>query len=49
MPLKANILMEKYHVPEGRELGKKLKAIEDVWTNNDFQISTEEIQKIVSN
>ncbi|MDB9831933.1 CCA tRNA nucleotidyltransferase [Candidatus Pelagibacter sp.] len=49
MPLKANILMEKYRVPEGRELGKKLKAIEEVWSNNNFQISEKEIQKIVSN
>jgi tRNA nucleotidyltransferase/poly(A) polymerase len=48
MPVKANILMEKYHVPEGRELGKKLKAIEAVWTDNNFQISEKEIQKIVS-
>jgi poly(A) polymerase len=49
MPVKANILMEKYHIPEGRELGKKLKIIEAVWTNNNFQISEKEIQKIVSN
>ena len=49
MPLKANILMEKYQVPEGKELGKKLKAIEEVWANNNFNISENEIQKIVSN
>ena len=49
MPLKANTLMEKYHVLEGRKLGKKLKAIEEVWANNNFQISEKEIQKIVSN
>ena len=49
MPLKANILMEKYQVPEGKELGKKLKAIEEVWANNNFNISEKEIQKIVSN
>ena len=49
MPLKANTLIEKYHVPEGKELGKKLKAIEEVWTNNNFHISEKEIQKIVSN
>ena len=30
MPLKANILLEKYQVTEGKELGKKLKAIEKV-------------------
>ena len=49
MPLKANMLMEKYRVPEGKELGKKLNAIEEVWANNNFNISEKEIQKIVSN
>ena len=49
MPLKASMLMEKYHIPEGKELGIKLKAIEEIWTNNNFQISDKEIQKIVSN
>ena len=32
-----------------KELGKKLKAIEETWVNNSFQISEKEIQKIVSN
>ena len=27
LPLKANTLIEKYQIPEGIELGKKLKAI----------------------
>ena len=49
MPLKANTLMEKYNVLEGRELGKKLKIIEEVWVNNNFQISEKEIEKIVRN
>ena len=49
MPVKANILLEKYQVTEGKELGKKLKAIEEVWANNNFNISEKEIQKIVSN
>jgi tRNA nucleotidyltransferase/poly(A) polymerase len=49
MPLNASMLMEKYYVPEGKELGKKLKAIEGVWTNNNFYISEKEIQKIISN
>ena len=29
MPFKASTLMEKYQVPEGRELGQKLKEIEE--------------------
>ena len=49
MPIKANTLMEKYNILEGKELGKKLKAIEEVWVNNNFKISDKEIQKIVSN
>ena len=49
MPLKADILMEKYNIPEGRELGNKLKAIEEVWTNNNFQISDNEVYKIINN
>jgi len=49
MPFKASTLMEKYQIPEGRELGQKLKAIEEVWTSNDFKISDKELQKIVSN
>ena len=49
MPFKANTLMEKYLVPVGRELGQKLKAIEEVWISNDFKISDKEVQKIVSN
>ncbi|MDA9193184.1 hypothetical protein N9O35_01455 [Candidatus Pelagibacter ubique] len=49
MPFKASTLMEKYQIPEGKELGQKLKAIEEVWTSNDFKISDKELQKIVSN
>ena len=49
MPIKADVLMEKYNILEGPTLGTKLKAIEEVWTNNNFQISEKEIQKIVNN
>ena len=49
MPIKANILIKKYPHLEGKELGKKLKIIEGVWVNNNFNISEKEIQKIVSN
>ena len=49
MTVKANMLMEKYNIPEGKELGSKLKAIEEVWINNNFKISDREVQKIVSN
>jgi len=49
MTIKANILMEKYNIPEGKKLGNILKAIEEVWINNNFKISDKEVQKIVSN
>jgi len=49
MPFKAKVLMEKYHIPEGKELGMKIKMIEEAWINNNFQISEKEIEKIVRN
>ena len=49
MPFKADLLMEKYNIPEGKVLGAKLKAIEEVWTNNNFKISEKEVLKIISN
>jgi len=49
MPFKANLLMEKYNIPEGKKLGAKLKAIEEIWTSNNFKISDKEVLKIVSN
>ena len=49
MTVKANILMEKYNIPEGKKLGNILKAIEEVWINNNFKISDKEVQKIVNN
>jgi len=48
MPLKANILITKYNIPEGKELGKKIKMIEELWVDNEFKISEKEIQKIVN-
>ncbi len=49
MPLKADMLMEKYNIPQGKELGLKIKAIEEVWINNNFEISDSEVEKIASN
>ncbi len=48
MPFKADLLIKKYNIPEGKELGIKLKAIEEAWSNNNFYISDQEVQKIVS-
>ena len=32
-----------------KELGKKLKIIEEFWINNEFKISEKEIEKIINN
>ena len=39
MPIGAKTLMEKYDIPEGKNLGNKLKLIEEEWVNNNFKIS----------
>ena len=49
MPFKAKVIMERYNIPESKELGNKLKIIEEVWANNDFQISESEVKKIINN
>ena len=47
LPIGANILMNKYKIPEGKLLGIKLKLIEETWVQNSFQISEKQIQKII--
>ena len=49
MPVGANVLMTKYKIPEGKQLGLKLKIIEEEWVKNDFKISDEQIEQIVNN
>ena len=49
MPLQAITLMTKYNIPEGKDLGSKLKRIEESWVNNNFQIDENELQKIINN
>ena len=48
LPLKASTLMTKYNIPEGKELGLKLKQIENKWVDNDFRITEKEVEKIIS-
>ena len=45
LPIGANLLMKEYNVPEGKQLGLKLKLIEDEWVNNNFNISDQQIEK----
>ena len=47
--IKAKTLIEKFNFQEGKELGKKLKEIEDFWVENSFKISDQELKKIVNN
>jgi len=48
-PIKAKDLMEKYNLKESKMLGQKLKEIENIWINNNFKLSDNEIEKIVNN
>ena len=49
MPIDADLLMTKYKIPQGKMLGDKLKKIEEQWVNNNFVISSSEIENIVKN
>ena len=49
MPIRADILMRKYKIPEGKILGDKLKIIEKEWVNNNFKISDQEVENILKN
>ena len=48
-PVKAKKLMEKYNLKENKNLGLKLKEMENIWVNNSFKISEKEIEKIIKN
>ena len=47
MPIRADKLMSTYKIPEGKQLGDKLKIIEDEWVNNNFQISDKQVDNIL--
>ncbi len=47
MPVGAKYLMEKYQIPEGKNLGTKLKTIEHEWVNNNFELSEKQIHEIL--
>ena len=49
MPIKAEILMAKYKVPEGKQLGSKLKKLEEEWLKNNFKISNQQVEQIMNN
>ena len=49
MPIKADNLMAKYKIPEGKVLGDKLRMIEKEWVNNNFKISDQQVENIINN
>ena len=48
MPISGKDLMEKYNFPEGKNLGNKLKIIEEEWVNNNFELTDRQINKIIN-
>ena len=42
-------IMKKYQIPEGKNLGTKLKLIEDEWVKNNFEISDKQVDNIINN
>jgi hypothetical protein len=45
--VKANVLMTKFKIFEGKALGEKLKIIEGEWVKNNFQISDQQVENII--
>ena len=48
LPIEASLLMSKYKIPEGKQLGIMLKLIEEEWVKNNFKISDKKIESIVN-
>ena len=48
-PIKTNKIMEKYKIKEGRELGQKLKSLENLWVENSFKITDKDVDRIFLN
>ena len=41
--------MEKYDFKEGKELGQRLKNLEKLWVENNFEISDKDVDKAFLN
>ena len=48
MPISADLLMKKFKIPEGKQLGEKLQMIEEEWVKNNFKISDHQVENIVN-
>ncbi len=49
MPISADLLMKKYEIPEGKQLGEKLRVIEEEWVKNNFELSDKQLDNIINN
>ena len=49
LPINANYLMNEFNISKGKEIGIKLRKIEDKWISNNFKISNKEIEKLILN
>ena len=49
MPVSADLLMKKYKIAEGKQLGEKLRIIEEEWVKNNFKISDQQVDNIINN
>ncbi len=47
--IKAKTLIDKFNYKEGKQLGAKLKEIEEFWIENSFRISDQELKKLIKN
>ncbi len=48
LPIGADLLMTRYKIPKGKQLGSTLKLIEEEWIRNNFEISDKQIDNIVN-
>ncbi len=48
-PVKAEEIMKKYKITQGKELGQKLRFLENLWIKNNFKLSKKEIDNSFNN
>ena len=48
-PIKAKNIMRDFNLKEGRDLGNKLKKLENIWVDNNFKITEKEIKEVIFN
>ncbi len=49
LPITGDDLIKNFGIPEGKKVGEKLKEIENIWINNNFNISDKNLKKILEN